>query len=299
MIQVVIPTYVPHIRHNNRLLESINKYSGHSGVEINFIISKYDAPAYQHMLIKAPNVRVITISDIVRVIENEKIDENRLLIKLKKFNYQSIKKIYGALFAAREFGADDVIVFDSENVLVRTCNFDGVLDRLIRKNTVLVDEVRGYGVQIDINKNVSHVLGKPVNFWGAVQSHWVYNKEIMERLFSEVPIFEALTNGPSIFESVLYNAYAYGNSDLKFVNQRLVLQAHMPTRFFENLRNRQTTVEYPVWGLDQDDELLDSYISFLHDREEPLVNLCNADYYTGNRIVSESKVLLTTYMGNP
>lgn len=298
MLNIVIPTYPPHIKYNNRLLESIQKFSDNREVQINFIISKYDIPTYQKELRIIPNVNLITLSDILRVVENKDLDENNLLYKLKKFNYQSIKKLYGAFFVAQEFGAENVLVLDSENILVRPCNLRNLIDGWLRKKTVLVDRVPGYGIQLAINKRVGEILKKPVNFWGAVQSHWVYNKALMEQMFNEIPVFQSFL-GPSIFESILYNAYIYQNSDIQFVDQRSVLEAHMPTVLFHHLKNLQTTVEYAIWGIQHNDDLLDQYIAYLKDSRARLTNVANVDYYTVNRIVNETDVEMLTYMGNP
>lgn len=298
MINIVIPTYPPHIRYNNRFLESIARFSSFDDIMINLIISKYDVAAYHHMLIPNSNVRLITISDILRAVQGINIDEYKLLHKLKKFNYQSIKKLYGAYFVCQEFEVDNVVVLDSENILVKPCNYARLLDGWIKSKKVLVDQVTGYGIQADINKRVGQILNKDVPFWGAVQSHWIYNKDILNRLFSKVNIWEAM-NGSSIFESILYNVFAYNNSDLKYINQRVVLSAHMPGSFFANLKNKQTTVEYPLWGCEYSDDLLEKYIRYLDNTNQDIANVCDADFYSVNRIIGSTDVKQITYMGIP
>ena len=117
-MDIVIPTYNGHFEYMDKFLDTFElNCEDHNEVTINLIISVDDTEIFENLSKKHPKlkIRLMIFKDLIEKYDGIKVDETELLKSVGRFNYQSIKKLFGALETNNKY----VCIFDSECLFIR------------------------------------------------------------------------------------------------------------------------------------------------------------------------------------
>jgi hypothetical protein len=117
-MDIVIPTYIGHLEFLKKFLITFDlNCLDKNDIKINLIVSKKEEENFVNIIPKYPslNINIMIMKDLLLKYENEDIDEDVLLEKIGRFNYQSLKKLYGSI----ETGNEYICLFDSECLFIR------------------------------------------------------------------------------------------------------------------------------------------------------------------------------------
>ena len=126
-MDIVIPTYTGHLEFLEKFLNTIDlNCLDKKEVKINLVVSKKEEEFFVPLIMKYPalNIIIMIMRDLVNKYDCEDIDEDKLLEQIGRFNYQSLKKLYGAI----ETGNEYVCLFDSECLFVREFKLKDYID---------------------------------------------------------------------------------------------------------------------------------------------------------------------------
>lgn len=118
MFDIIVPTYSGHYVYMQQFLDTFRlNCMDANDVNINLIVSSKEEVMFKQLQdkYKTLNVNIIVFCKLVKKYDNIDIDEDELLTNIGRFNYQSLKKLYGALNTDN----DNVCLFDSECLFIR------------------------------------------------------------------------------------------------------------------------------------------------------------------------------------
>lgn len=110
-MDIVVPTYIGHLEYIRKFYDTFNlNCLDKNEVTINLIISEKDKEMFEKTISMYPNIKtkIVIFSALLEKYVGEKINEDFLLSEIGKFNYQSLKKLFGALETNNEY----VCLFD-------------------------------------------------------------------------------------------------------------------------------------------------------------------------------------------
>jgi hypothetical protein len=209
VIDIVIPCYKDHLEHIRSLLISFNMNCiDKEYTLINIIISRDELTLFEDEILKkfSLNIKLSVFSDLIKKYEGKTVSENELLEKIGKFNFQSIKKLYGMLDASSEY----VCVFDSESLFIRKismyeyvkCN-KHIYYYSSRLQPHMTNHARH--MQTEMNKllendNTLVNFNGSNNLWFLEAYLWIFNKHVLIDIVMQMKIkFGSMTNITSEF----------------------------------------------------------------------------------------------------
>lgn len=140
---ILVACYLGHLHDLRRFLYSYWRL-GVRHVPVYVMVSRHEAGAFRQAGVgtaRAPlvplDVRLLVMSDVIHGIDGgTRVDEDELLAAQGKCNFQSLKKLYGLMHLV-EVGHTEVMVLDSECVVVRELDVGDVVGRYLRDPYVI------------------------------------------------------------------------------------------------------------------------------------------------------------------
>jgi hypothetical protein len=160
-MDIIIPSYSGHYQYLCKLLDTfmINCIDKNE-VTINIVISEIERELFNQLVLKYKTLKIklMIMTELVEKYDGVKISEEDLLVSVGKFNFQSMKKLYGALETNNEI----TCIFDSE------CLF-----------------IRKFSMRTYINENINKYIycSKMIHFKSGDCTHAGYMQKCMNELF--------------------------------------------------------------------------------------------------------------------
>jgi len=254
---IIIPSYQEHLKQVELFLSSFNDNAMDKlEIPIKLIVSENEILIFNNMIKKYNlNIEIITLKKIINSIEGIDINENELLNKIQKFNFQSIKKLYGVKF----FNADLSLVLDSEALLIRQVEFKTIFENY-KKNKIIFysKHHKKDPLQLQVTNNIFKILNEPFHdMWFFDYQYWFFENAIINDLFDlfkKNSLFNILNDINPIFEYNLYSAFIFLQKkyNYEFVNVDFLLENKMGKdnylKYINNLKSG-TAFEYLSWHL--------------------------------------------------
>lgn len=243
-VPIVVTTYSGHSEQIHRLYESIQKYNTGSEVELILVLTDGDYEFANDIPCKK-----VSLNHLLEKYANVSIDESWLLAHCGKYSYQTIKKLYGALYATEEY--EYCVTIDSENELVKSVDVNKLLSDIIAKKEIYFWPNCILDVQHEVNSNSGIILGKNFDEWFFETPYVFYNRDIIRELMMQEGFYQKLLDHKSTFESVIYNGFIFVNNDkynYKFTNNKNLIKTWMGEEFVNRLNAGGSTGEYLFFG---------------------------------------------------
>ncbi len=260
---IIIPTYLGHKEQVELFLKSYQKLcSDPQAHKIFLIVSSSETQIFKSLLEdldKDIQIEVVSLKKIIKQLEMKTVNEEELLKQVGKFNFQAIKKMYGAQYT----GADTNLILDSEALLIRQTNFSQIFTNFLKKPFVFYSPYFANQMQQDVTYLACHILGKPaLNKWFLETQYWFFQKHVLLSLQKYVKkqtgssIFENFKTHQPIFPEIFYFVYLYyfHKKEATFVNAENLLQNTLSTQNYLEYRSRMvgnTIFEYFSWGINK------------------------------------------------
>lgn len=300
---ILVPTYSRHFECNLKFLESFYKYcTDREDAKIAFI-STVNEEANLKELLKAYPVTVVALSHLVKAIDNVDIAEERLLENIGKFNYQSIKKLYGTYF----FGSDNTIVIDSEMLCVKQFSIKDIFSTMGKNKYLFADRNIPFSVQNLVTHNCEKILeGREFKYWLFNTGYWFYEKHIMNDMFQYIKdrhhktIIEVLTEYKPVFEAVLYNWFILKNIEKYGYNLIIlndVIRGYLGNEKFDKfqsiLSESQFALEYLCAGIDKENR--EDILRYMNDYGIEIYSFAFGSEEDNQFCIDNSKIKMRTY----
>jgi hypothetical protein len=234
-------------------------------ISIRLIVSKNELSLFlplQEQWKRKFDLQVVDLQTILLHEEGLQINEDELLNEVGKFNFQSIKKIYGVKY----FDHDVALVLDSEAILVRRFEFSRVFQDFMNEKFIIYSKHGVCEFQSKVTKNCLKLLDESfIDKWMFEYQYWFFEKHHVNNLFKTVfnatkrTIFENLKLYSPIFEFNLYALYLYKfhNKEYKFIDSEVLLKESLGSLQFDiykaKIQSYNTTLfEYFSWALTED-----------------------------------------------
>lgn len=241
VIDIVVPTYLGHLEFLKKFLDTFDiNCLDKMDVTINLIVSREEEEIFRNILNDYPTltIKIMVMRDLVEKYDNEIIDENELLSRIGRFNYQSLKKLFGSLETGNEF----VCLFDSECLFVRQFKMREYIDN--NKNTYFYcskiehnhacDSTHAKYMQNTMNALLSVVDSK----WYLESYMWVLRTRVLNDLKNFlIEKYHKLTQISKDF-FIEYGYYLYymihqnEYEKVVWIDTNKVLKTYMPTEQF-------------------------------------------------------------------
>jgi hypothetical protein len=202
--QLLIPTYNRHFQYNRNFLQSCDKYCI-DNLNITFVITEKERQIF-NSVINGYKAQVITLHELIKDTLSIDIDEDHLLHKIGKFNFQSLKKIYGAL------KYDYSIVLDSENLCINKFNSNQLIDNIIEDKNIFYSNKMLDSNMVNVTVNASNLLNCTFDKYFFQTSYWLYEKNIVQDLLNQHNLYEYFLKTSPNFEAVIYSAFINKNN---------------------------------------------------------------------------------------
>lgn len=259
--QVIIPTYSGHLSQVELGLSSFEKFlTDKEHVDIHLIVSRPEVQAFTELANQHTSltVTVISLHDIIQKEEGVETDEKQLLEQVGKFNFQSLKKIYGV----KHFGMTTSLVLDSEALMIRETSLAKIFEAYERDKFIISASPVAEQIKVDVAHTSFEILGKPVqDIWFFEYYYWFFEKKYVDEMFAY--IFQ--TTGKSLLENLLYrkplfeyNLYAlylflFHADVYRFIDAQTLLSTYLNETELSIYRkavgNTTASFEYLCWGL--------------------------------------------------
>lgn len=136
---VLISSYRQHKCYLDKFLYTIQRLTPNN-IPIYIVISRDEEGEFHYMTNKYKNVNLLVFSKILEMLDDKKIIENDLLKEYGKYNYQSLKKYYGIYYLFFTDQYDNIIVFDSESIVIRNVDINNIVDTYVKDPALIYSE---------------------------------------------------------------------------------------------------------------------------------------------------------------
>lgn len=180
MMDIVVPTYRDHYDFVTKFLDTFDMNCiDKNKVTINLVISQDDIKVFNDInrMYDRLNIKILIFGKLLEKYDTANDDEAKLLKDIGKFNYQSLKKLYGAI----ETGNDIVCIFDSECLFIRKF----YMSQYIKQNQnrqFYCSKIRTYESQIhatDVRRDHNKLLEVNEQDWFLEAYTWVFRRCVL------------------------------------------------------------------------------------------------------------------------
>lgn len=217
---ILISSYHDHKPYLDKFLYTIQKNTPNN-LPIYIVISKDDESEFTMCKNLLNNVNLIIFSKIVELLDDKIIDEDILLKEYGKYNYQSLKKYYGLYYLFYSNIYDNIIIFDSESIIVKNIDVNNLINKYIEDPFLIYSETDNKNnvlhTQVDLATRDIIKIQEPVG-WFLEYYLWIYEKKlftdfmqyiIQQHEKSMIDVFKQYDN---IFFEILYQLFIYKNN---------------------------------------------------------------------------------------
>lgn len=260
---IVIPTYYGHYDQIDVLLNSFSvNCLDKSIIPIRLIISKNDENIFRNLMYKYSDLDldIVNFSDVLREIDNVNLTEDYLLSTLGKYNFQSLKKLYGVKY----FNAEISLVTDSESILIKKCYFEDIFKNYKQSPFIIHSKMhKKQDIQLSVTNNSFNLFNQQFeDLWFLDSQYWFYERNILNDFFVDISdlhgsLLVALQKKNPIFDFCLFSVFIYLNNakyNYLFLDMDKIISEKMSDIEFKNHINELkagTTFEYFPWHLSE------------------------------------------------
>lgn len=282
---IITPTYRDHFKYIKIYLKSFNKYLlDKTEISIIFTISKDEEKIFSKIIQpfeKTLNIKILYFEDLLSQFGINKTP-NDLLRKYKKFSFQTLKKFYSMMAVE----ADYFLVLDSESMLIKNTNIKHLFSDFIEQPFISASDISGTEIidnfKSGVIENIDNLLGSKCNKWFLENFVWVYDKKILNEMFSSLGqpidiVNKIYKNGNSIniesgvFEIELYQAFIYFNKqkyNYKVLETNDLLKKELSDKYYKKYTSDYINLYNGGCGLAEMAMML-----LTEDNVEPLANI--------------------------
>jgi hypothetical protein len=263
-------------------------------IPVLFVVTRRDLPEFERVILPecaGLNVSAVTLEDVLKETVGIEEDPDGLLKRIGKFNYQSIKKLYGAVWC----GAEAVLVLDSENVCVKPFALGDLIARENERKRVIFGSYTLNDITAEVTANAERLLGIKANGFYFQTPYWLYRRDILLRLLDSCDVYHDLTHAIPHFEGVIYYLFLQKIGGFNFVCLDRELTRYMGFDVPELMRKNLTTAEYICKSITM--ENIEPYCRFLNDFQIPIARLHGMSEECQKVIISGTPVQIGTFQG--
>lgn len=308
---IITPTYIEHFRFIDKYLKSfVHFVEDKKDVDICFIISKSEEKLFQKIIAPYKNecsIKALFFEDILAYFDI-KMSASDLIVKYKKFTFQTLKKFYAMLYV----DADYFLVLDSETMWVNKTNMTEVFNNFIKAPFISGSSISNRKFISDFTQavidNVNFLLKQNIDMWLLENFVWFYDKNILFDLFNEYgfpfemaeliySLEDEQKNNSGIFEIELYQAFVYYNRDkynYKFLDVDKKMIKTLPDKVLNNYINEYNKKFEGNCGLLEHTAMLldeQNYCPLANIFKENNFNIIRCDYSNFENIELQEKFL--------
>ncbi len=203
--QLLIPTYSPHFECNKNFLKSCEQYCTDK-MNITFVVADDEYDNFQKH-INNQNVKVVTLKSLIYTQHSIIVDDTDIINKMGKYNYQSLKKMYGCLL-----DYDYTIVIDSENLCLQEFNSNDLIRDIVKDKNIFYGSRATDALMKSVIEKTTNFLNYDFSEHFFQTSYWLYDRNIVDEMLCSHNIFEHFFKDSPFFEAVLYNAFIHKNN---------------------------------------------------------------------------------------
>ena len=262
---IIIPTFKNHFRFNKKFLESFQKHvRDKESVSLHFVLAEDEIDEFRKEISQFFDIKIV-LENFCEILKKYgyKKNSNSLLIDLKKFSYQSLKK----LLPLQQIEYEEALILDSEALLIKDVNIADIFDQETKHKTVFYSDldhrkIKWEGSLSDnVNKSVSEILNIKLERYYLEYFGWFYIKKYVDKMFEFIEnkhgtnilnvFLNFAKNEGHIFENILYYSYVIHVADpteYKGVNIKDVLRDNLSADDY-NLLIRGFCGEYEPCGI--------------------------------------------------
>ena len=238
---IVTPTFSGHFSYIETYLESFDRYATDKKVPIYFTVEASDVEALEKIAAPHRASLQIKIFSFESILAHFGISATptELLREYGKFTYQTFKKFYTLLY----IGIDQALVLDSESMLIKPTNVNGLFDAYFAKPFIVRSDFAKRDTVPDLIKestnNACIILGQTPTTWALETFHWFYDLKILKDMFEQhgLPMdwaqklkAENMKVERPIFEIIVFYLFLLKHSErycYQVVNAEVELEKHL------------------------------------------------------------------------
>ncbi len=181
---IITPTFSGHFGYIKKYLESFDKYLLDKDFPLCFIISKSETIEFQNLIRPFENnlnIRTYYLEDILEKF-NIKESPDELMILYGRLSFQTIKKLYGALY----IGAEQFLFLDSESMLIKPTNINSLFEEYFKNPKFFVSKIDNRRKTYNSNftyefiRAITCLMNKKPEFYTTESYEWFYELRILK-----------------------------------------------------------------------------------------------------------------------
>lgn len=175
---ILISSYGEHFCYLLRFLYTIRLTP--NNIPIYVIVNEKEKEKFKKIETMNSMVHIISFSHIVHMLDGDVPEEDKLLDKIGKYNYQSLKKYYGIYYLFFSGTYENIIIFDSETMIIREIDIDAVIEQYLLHPFLIYSEHTGATKSLhdDVVRNTQMLLKTNDKHWFLEYYLWIYEKNI-------------------------------------------------------------------------------------------------------------------------
>lgn len=181
---IITPTFKKHFCFIKKYLNSFDKYLLDRDFPICFIIAKSENKDFEKLISKykkSLNIKVFFLEDILKRFDIEETPEE-LMTLYGRLSFQTIKKIYGALYIA----ADQFLFLDSESMLIKPTNMTSLFEEYFKAPKFFISRInnrkRTYNANFtyEFINAITSLMGEKAEYYTTESYEWFYELRILK-----------------------------------------------------------------------------------------------------------------------
>ena len=181
---IITPTFRGHFKFIKNYLKSFDKYLIDRDFPICFIISKQEEQEFQQIILpykEKLNLQIYFLEDILNKFGIEETPEE-LLVLYGRLSFQTIKKLYGALYIEPE----QFLFLDSESMLIKPTNMNTLFEEYFKSPKFFVSRISNRRKTYNANftyefiRAITSLMGKEPEFYTTESYEWFYELRILK-----------------------------------------------------------------------------------------------------------------------
>ncbi len=180
---IITPTFSGHFNFIQKYLESFDKYLIDKDFPLCFIINKNEEKEFILLTkqYKNLNIKIYFLDDILKqynILESAE----EILSKYGRLSFQTIKKIYGALYIS----AEQFVFLDSESLMIKPTNLNKLFDDFYKKPKFFISDINNRNANYrnsftyEFIRNITCLIDKNPEYYTTESYEWFYELEILK-----------------------------------------------------------------------------------------------------------------------
>lgn len=181
---IITPTFKGHFEYIKKYLKSFDKYLLDKNFPLCFIIAQSEKKDFETIIApykKSLNIIVYFLEDILKDFNIEETPEE-LMTLYGRLSFQTIKKIYGALYIA----VDQFLFLDSESMLIKPTNMTTLFEEYFKAPKFFISRInnrkRTYNANFtyEFINAITSLMGEKAEYYTTESYEWFYELRILK-----------------------------------------------------------------------------------------------------------------------